>query len=275
MATPLPIAIVSPHGSLTIPPELKDLSQLTPAQIFNEADAYIDDIFDFGDKVSKTVRFPYARALLDVNRALDSTLNRPGDGIIKAQTSYGEPVYTADKFPNADLCRHLINKYWHTWHQQLETIVNDPTIKLVIDAHSMAATGPDTYDDPDLRRPRFMVGNMGGENGVALAPDFPVTAPPHMAQQLSHLLAGVAAKLPALTTTGQLCCINYPFRGGWNLRRHGGIRQPWLMIEVSRALYIGEQTGDSDIMPANQAIIQNLRDTLWGVIETFVSTVEL
>ncbi|MFQ5437113.1 MAG: hypothetical protein ACE5FD_19820 [Anaerolineae bacterium] len=57
----LPIAIVSPHGHLAVPPELTDLVALTSAQIFNEADVAL--------------------------------IPRPGDGVVKEVTSYGAAVF--------------------------------------------------------------------------------------------------------------------------------------------------------------------------------------
>ena len=54
----LPIAIVLPHAGLQIPPELTDRLALTPEQIFNEADAYTDLIYDFRDQVVHWACFP-------------------------------------------------------------------------------------------------------------------------------------------------------------------------------------------------------------------------
>ncbi|MBE2221674.1 MAG: N-formylglutamate amidohydrolase, partial [Anaerolineae bacterium] len=68
MTTKLPIAIIIPHGGLAIPPELEGRIALTPEQIFNEADAYVDDIFDYQHRVLHWMNFPYARGILDVNR---------------------------------------------------------------------------------------------------------------------------------------------------------------------------------------------------------------
>ena len=95
----LPVAIVISHSGLAIPPELNGRIILTPAQIFNEADAYTNDIYDFRNDVLHWVSFPYARALLDVNRSPNAHYNRPGDSVVKWQTSYGAPVYEAGTEP--------------------------------------------------------------------------------------------------------------------------------------------------------------------------------
>jgi hypothetical protein len=77
----LPVAIVIPHSGLAIPPELTGRIALSPAQIFNEADAYANGVYGFPERVLHWVSFPYARAVLDINRPLDPALNRPGDSI--------------------------------------------------------------------------------------------------------------------------------------------------------------------------------------------------
>ncbi len=64
----LPIAVIVPHAGLDIPPEMADRLALSEVDIFNEADIYTDFIFDYRDRVSHWLRFPYARVLIDVNR---------------------------------------------------------------------------------------------------------------------------------------------------------------------------------------------------------------
>ncbi|MCL4264032.1 MAG: hypothetical protein KJ069_12485 [Anaerolineae bacterium] len=59
---------------------------------------------------------------------------------------------------------------------------------------------------------------------------------------------------------------NQPFWGGWNLWAHGHTRQPWLMIELNRALYIGYQQDDSPIVPPDPARIALLREKVWAGI---------
>ena len=66
---PLPIAVIVPHAGLNIPPEMINSLALSEINIFNEADIYTDFIFDYRDRVSHWLRFPYARVLIDINRA--------------------------------------------------------------------------------------------------------------------------------------------------------------------------------------------------------------
>lgn len=263
----LPIAIVSPHGSLAVPPELIDRVALSQEQIFNEADSYIDDIFDFRDRVLYWEAFPYARGIIDVNRPADVALQpRDGDGVVKQISSYGDPVFKPGMQPDAQFEAELLQKYYHPWHERMAVIAADERVKLVIDAHSMAAVGPDLYGDPAQRRPRVMVGNLGNASGGIRADRGMLAAPTPLANRFAALLGEQLADMEPLGEVGMETAVNTPFSGGWNLWAHGGKQQPWLMIELSRAMYIGNQTGRSPVVPPNQPRNEALRERIWQAI---------
>lgn len=261
-----PIAIVNPHSGLAVPPELEGQLALTEAQIFNEADIYAEKIYDFAGDVLYTEVFPYARAIIDVNRPNDPSLVRPGDGIVKRQTSYGAPVFLAGAEPDPALEQHLIDKYWRPWHEKLAQIAADPAVAFVLDAHTMAAVGPDKYNDPSQRRPRVAVCNLGDKEGQVLPPR-QLTAPPELVQALAERLKRPFSQLSPLAETGPAVAINDPFWGGWDLYAHGGKQQPWVMMEISRAMYVGDQTGETAVSPPNEAQIAGLRTAVWQAID--------
>ncbi len=271
----LPIAILLPHASLDIPPELDGRITLTPEQIFNEADAYTDRIYDFRDHVLYYEVFPYARALVDVNRPANSALlKRQGDGVVKRFTSYGAAVYHLQMEPEESLERYLINRYWQPWHDRLARIAADPRVKLVIDCHSMAAQGPAKYDDPGRLRPCVEVGNLGDIYGNLYPPRGRISAPPQVTRALAEALGDSLADVAALTEVGAYTAVNTPFWGGWDLWLHSASPQPWLMIELNRALYIGDQTGDSPVVGLDNGRITDLRQRIWQAIETIVPLVK-
>ena len=267
----LPIAIVIPHAGLEVVPEVNGRLALTPEQIFNEADAYVEQIFDFRDQVLHWLHFPYARAILDMNRLGDLARNRPGDGIVKWQTSYGDPVYLPDQQPDVALERQLIARYWRTWHEQLKVIERDERVKLVIDAHSMAAVGPTLYNDPGVPRPRVDIANLGDAEGNVYPERGLPSAPAALAQALAQALGQEVAQLTPLAPVGEDWALNRPFWGGADLKLHGrSSPQPWLMVEINRALYIGQQDGNTPIVPPDAERIGVLRDCVWRVLERLV-----
>ena len=268
MTKKLPIAIIIPHGGLAIPPELEGRVALTPEQIFNEADAYVDEIFGFRDRVLHLMTFPYARGILDVNRPDDASLHhRLGDGALKLQSSYGVPVFHKGQEPDVELVNTLITKYWRPWHEKLTAIVDDPDVKLVIDCHSMAAMGPDAFDDPSALRPRVSSSNLGDERGEGRESWGHITAAPAATRFFGERMAELLADIPDLTETGAPYAINAPYLGGWAMRLYGGVYRPWLMVELSRGLYIGKQDSDTPIVPPNQALLKAIGDRVWQAIE--------
>ena len=268
----LPIAIVIPHAGLDVPPEVNGRIALTSEQIFNEADIYMEQIFDFRDQVLHWVTFPYARAILDMNRVDDLIRVRPGDGIVKWQTSYGDPVYIHNSQPTVAEEKQLITRYWQIWHERLAEIEADERVKLVIDAHSMAAVGPTLYGDPGVLRPRIGVSNLGDVTGNVTEGRGRISAPASLTRELALLWGQKMAELEAWAETGEDWAVNQPFWGGANLWLHGRSpqKQPWLMIEINRALYIGEQSGNTPIVPPNRNRLAALRDCIWRGLETAV-----
>ena len=272
----LPIAIVIPHAGLEVPPEVNGRLALTPAQIFNEADIYVDQIFDFRDQALHWLNFPYARAVLDMNRPHDPARIRPGDGIVKWQTSYGDPVYLPGQRPTEAEEQQLITRYWQVWHEQLAAVAADKHVQLVIDAHSMAAVGPTLYGDPGVLRPRVDVGNLGNARGQVAKTRGLISAPAAVARAFARTLGQNVGQLTTWTSTGAEWALNRPFWGGADLWLHGCSphTQPWLMIEINRALYIGQQDGNTPIVPPDSERIAALRDCVWQAILSVLATLD-
>ncbi len=267
----LPIAIILPHAGLDVPPELRGRLAIGEDQIFNEADVYTDLIFDFRDRVKHWIRFPYARALIDVNRPDDpGMLKRVGDGVIKDVTSYGQTVFKPGQKPDLQEERELVHRYWHPWHAQLDAIARDPEVKLVIDAHSMAARGPEKYDPQQHIRPRGCVSNLGDAAGHLRA-GYPSTT--MRAEHLQFLGQEVGRRLETIPSLCEVAepgpvALNNPYWGGWDLKAHGmNSQQPWAMIEVSRAMYVGRQDANTPAQPPNMEQIEALREAIWEAIQ--------
>ncbi len=267
----LPIAIILPHAGLAVPPEFEGRLAIGEDHIFNEADVYTDLIFDFRDRVRHWVRFPYARALIDVNRPDDpGQLKRIGDGVIKDVTSYGQTIFKPGQHPDLAEERELVHRYWHPWHEQLAAIARDPEVKLVIDAHSMAARGPRKYDPAQQIRPRGCVSNLGDARGH-LRNGYPRTT--MSADHLQFFGQEVGRRLNRIPSLCEVAepgpvALNSPYWGGWDLKAHGmESQQPWAMIEVSRAMYVGRQDEDTPAQPPNMEQIEALREAVWEAIQ--------
>ena len=194
--------------------------------------------------------------------------------MVKRQTSYGTAVFHPGQEPDAALEGQLIAHYWQPWHQALSGLPANRDIKLVIDCHSMASAGPTLYDDPARLRPRISVANLGDSRGEMDPQRQRLSAPPALARRFADLLAPRFANIPALAPVGPDVTLNDPYFGGWDLWAHCGSSQPWLMVEINRSLYVGEQTGETAVSSPNEAAIDWIRTAFWEAVEELVATLE-
>lgn len=274
MITKLPIAIVIPHTGLAIPPELEGRIALTDEQVFNEADAYTDMLYDFREQVAQWHVFPYARAILDVNRPREPhSQTQAGDDFVKHLTSYGATVYKEGHEPDASLEEHLFDTYWQPWHDTMSAISQDESIKLVFDCHSMAAysMGTGRYYGNSSVRPRIAVCNLGDTDGEQRTDGKPISASPELTRLAANTFGATFADTDDFAEVSAPIAINKPYSGGPIIWLHGGKAQPWLMVELSRATYIGKQTGDSPIAPPNTERIDLIKAKLWQAITLIVN----
>jgi formiminoglutamase len=188
---------------------------------------------------------------------------------VKRQTSYGKPVYQSGQEPDAELEKVLINRYWRPWHEKLAGIAADTRVKLVLDCHSMAAIGPTAYTDarPNQVRPRVSISNLGDWDGDSRTPDQRISADPHVTRMLAVQLGKNLDDVPTLASVGARSAVNIPYIGGYDIAAHGGRTQPWLMVEVNRALYVGPQTGDTPVTRPNLGLIDVLREQIWQAVD--------
>jgi hypothetical protein len=111
---------------------------------------------------------------------------------------------------------------------------------------------------------------MGDEDANPRTEGDSITASPVLTKKTAERLGAALEDIPELAPTGARFSVNKPFWGGWDIGLHGGKIQPWLMIELSRGLYIGEQEANSAIVPPDTGRISLLRERIWGAIEAIV-----
>lgn len=202
----LPLLISVPHAGLTIPPEARSYCILTPEQVAKDGDEQAAEIYDFSDRVAAYVTSPIARAIVDLNRAVD---DRRSDGVVKTHTCWNEPVY--DPFPPEDVIESLLRNYYHPYHEHLRQSAGADLL-LGVDCHTMAAKGPPIGPDPGSERPLVCVSHAGFS-----CPDGYLR---RMADCLAHTFRADVS-------------INVPFLGGYITRTHAA-EMPWIQLEISR-----------------------------------------
>jgi formiminoglutamase len=134
--------------------------------------------------------------------------------VVKTHTCWDVPVYRESPPPH--LIEGLLDRDYHPYHAQLYHEISGE-VRLCVDCHTMAATGPLIGPMAGEERPH---GCLGDANGATL--------PRGWMDRLAECFR---------TTFGDSVCVNSPFAGGYITRTHGR-RRPWLQLELSRGEFL-------------------------------------
>lgn len=320
----LPIILSIPHGGLGVPPEIAGRLAVGERALYNECDLWAELLYDFAAtpfprpdtqypttgtqsptsnlqslSVLAAVTAPIARALIDVNRA-PGNLDHP-DGAVKSQTSYGEQIYSVPLTAEEKVA--LGAAYWAPYHAALAGALRAHAgqVRLFLDCHNMAQTGPRTYAHPGAARPFVCLANFGDAQGEPPEPGARLSCPPALLRRAGEIAAALFADMtllePVPGVTPPVVALNWPFPGGYLLDRYtqgwpqaplregstptpdaaheadpsrkgdhadaGFPRAPLgIMIEVNRGLFVGNQTEHTPVAPPNLERIAAVRERL-------------
>lgn len=218
---PLPVLLSIPHGGNRIPEELKDRLCIEPADLFDDGDAYTQEIYDLGKKVMSIIGTNIARAFVDVARAPCERPPTNLDGVVKIATCHGCPIYAPGREPGPRLIRKLLTNYYYPYHIRLLEAQRQQGLELALDCHSMARVGTAISPDPGLRRPMICLSNQRG-----------ITC----SREMIKALAGCFCR--AFSLPEKEVAINWPFAGGYITRNNGIYSLSWVQVDINRALYL-------------------------------------
>ena len=279
----LPVVQSIPHAGRAVPPEIASRLAIDPVTLYNEADLWAEELYDFGHRVLERVTMPMARVLIDANRPPHS-LDDP-DGPVKTQTSYGEPIYQEP--PSEELRLLLLRTYWQAFHARLEAALqaHGDRVRLLLDCHNMAQRGPSAYSDPGRPRPYICLANFGDALGNPRPGGPRITAPPELLRRAGEVAQDLFADLTLLEPDPEgpppVVALNSPFRGGYILQRYtdpafqaqlGRSHDPYvgIMVEINRGLFVGNQHARTPEAPPNWERIGAVRHRLLQWVQAVV-----
>ena len=210
----LPLLASVPHAGLTVPEEAEPYCILTPAQVVEDGDVGAAEIYSLESELEAYITSDVARAIVDLNRAED---DRRPDGVVKTHTCWNIPVYR--EVPPDDVVKQLLNRYYYPYHARLRELAGTE-VRLGVDLHTMAATGPPVGPDPGVERPWVCLSNGEG-----------TTCPPDWIVSLKECFE---------KGFGPNVRINDPFKGGFITRSHA-VELPWIQVELSRGPFMSNR----------------------------------
>ena len=243
----IPFVFNSPHSGNYYPPAFLQQSRLSPHDIRQSEDCYVDELFATAVPLgAPLLRAHFPRAYLDVNREpyeLDPKMfNEPvpsyanirstrvagGLGTIAKIVGEGQDIYKS-RLP---LCEALdrIETIYKPYHHVLGQLLSDTRAQfgyaVLVDCHSMPS-GMDLADN-------------AGQNGITGRPDFIIGD--RFGRSCSDALSWAAIEL--LQNMGYNVAHNKPYAGGYITEHYGRPHRDFhaLQIEVNRALYVDENS---------------------------------
>lgn len=241
MSPPLPILLSIPHGGTETPPEVADRVIASPAEIFDDGDAFTREIYDLGEGVAHVQSARIARAFVDLNRAEDDRPPANPDGVVKTATCFDRPVYSNPL--DDETTGELLARYHRPYHEGLESAARSAGAVLALDCHSMAALPPPVAPDAGQPRPLFCLSNREG-----------ATCDEERLQELGRRIADAFECPP-----GEVA-LNRPFKGGYITRLHGRRPLPWIQVEMNRSLYLAEPWFDPAQRRVDPQRLRELRE---------------
>ncbi len=191
-------------------------------------DSFTDELFSLGAQAARSIVFPVSRLVVDPERFLDDEaepMSTRGMGAIYTRTADGFALRSP---PKDEERRDLLKTYYHPHHRRLSEAVAAAITRwdacLVVDCHSFPSS-PLPYElDQSPDRPEICIGTD--------------------AFHTPAMLVRTAAALFA--DAGFEVGIDRPFSGALvpaaQYRRDERVQA--IMIEVNRALYMDEASGD-------------------------------
>lgn len=234
------MVFASPHSGRTYSREFKRRSVLDELQIRSSEDAFVDRLLETAPDIGVPLlaaRMP--RAYLDLNRASDELdpavirgVQRPhhnpriasGLGVIPRVVANGRAIYSG-KLSMAEASAR-IDRYWHPYHQQLATLMDDTKRKfgraVLVDFHSMPHEAVQSMRGAGFSRPEVVLGDRFGA-----AAD-----------------GGIVERIETIfLEAGLRVSRNAPFAGAYITQTYGRPSRGHhaVQVEIDRALYMNEQ----------------------------------
>ena len=246
----VPVLISSPHSGTFLPPEIRSALHPELAEKQDDADWFIDKLYDFAPDLGITlITANYSRWVIDLNRNPENQPlyadGRVITGLVPFTNFNGDALYRFNT-PDRSNIDSRIEQYYKPYHKQIETTLKEIKaqfgIALLFDAHSIRKKVPGIQQQPF---PDLILGDndktSAGKNLIKIALDGLCQS----SYDVSH---------------------NHPFKGGHITRSFGDPNQNIhaLQLEMAKINYMddSETRYDFEKADAMQEVLKNMFSNL-------------
>lgn len=234
-----PLLVTFPHTGTVIPDNF--LAGMVSRELaLLDTDWYINELYDFVHELgATTVRTPFSRAVIDVNRdpsGLSLYPGQPTTGLVPLETFDGQPLY-GDRAPSSQEIGIRRITYFDPFHSairgEIERLQAHHGHVVLYDCHSIRSTVPRLFSG---KLPVFNVGTNGSTSCDGRIEE---------------------AVVSACEETGLSVVRNGRFKGGWITRHYGNPRKGIhaVQMELAQRFYMKE------------AEIERLHDVEWKMAQ--------
>ena len=255
----VPLVVSFPHTGTEIPKNLEN-GFVSPWLARRDADWWVDRLYDFAAEMgATTVRTPFSRSVIDVNRDPSGASLYPGQAtteLCPTTTFDGETLYRQGCAPDdAEIARRR-KTYFAPYHdalrEEIDRLRESHPAVVLFDAHSIRSRIPRLFEG---ELPQFNIGTNSGQSCA------------------SGLTEAVEE---ACSAPGYSRIVNGRFKGGWTTRCYGepakGVHA--VQLELACRGYIDEPVLPAEAnwpTPYNPKRAENLRSILKKVLKACVS----
>ncbi|WP_247886815.1 N-formylglutamate deformylase [Azospirillum sp. SYSU D00513] len=247
----VPLIVSFPHTGTEIPADITG-GFLSPARALRDTDWHIHELYGFVHGLgATTVRTPWSRSVIDVNRDPSGASLYPGQAtteLCPLVTFDGEPLYRPGAEPDGAEVARRRAAYFDPFHASLaaevERLLSRHGRVVLYDAHSIRSVVPRLFEG---RLPQFNIGTYGGRS---------------CAPELTAAIERACAAGPFDQVT------NGRFKGGHITRRHGAPERGVHAVQMELAIrgYLDEPAGDEPPPAFDPARAAALTDCLRGAL---------
>lgn len=252
-----PVLVEVPHAGLAVPDLVREQIIASRWAILRDADPYVDELYAEAPQAGATLlAAKVSRYVVDLNRSPDDVdgetcPDHPTPramqprGVVWRMTTDGRPALRRPlRHAELEMRLEAFHRPYHdALRQQLQRIRERWGYAILVAGHSMPSIGRSGHSDSGVRRADIVPGTRGRSTADRRVID----------------LVDAHFRAAGLTVRH-----DDPYRGGWSTGHYGRPEEGWhaVQIEVNRALYMDESTGEPRPEP-----MQRVRELLRVLVE--------